>query len=89
MGFFRLTTVSGPDAPQRGRIGGPDCAFSALTGGWVIQAAVKEKPSSEGGSLKGELIALGVGTNPHRVEVCKLKLKRTATTIPTPIPDCP
>lgn len=89
VGPFRLTIVSGPDAPQRGRIAGPSCAFDPLTGGWLLQAVVKAKPGSEKASLKGELITLGIGGNSHYVQVCRLKLKRTSLTIGVPITDCP
>ena len=89
LGVFRFTIVSGADEPQRGRIGGPSCAFSEQTGGSLAHALVKLKPGSEKGSMKGELLTLGLGASPHIVQLCKLKLKRTSLTIPTPIPSCP
>jgi hypothetical protein len=87
--FFRTTIVSAPDEDDRGRVGGPDCNVSPTNGGSFLQAEVKAKPGSDKATLKGEFITLGVGGSPHVVQVCRLNLKRTSTTLSEPIPNCP
>lgn len=86
--FFRLAAV-GEAGGASGRLAGAGCSSSAVSGGPLLQLEVKLKPGSSRGSLKGELIIFNVGANAHYVEVCRLTLRRTETTLAQPIPGCP
>jgi hypothetical protein len=72
--LFRAAAVSAPETPDQGRLGGPSCSISPLTGGWLIQATVKAK--GEQASLKGEFVTVGVGAAAHSVQVCRFSMKR-------------
>jgi hypothetical protein len=85
---FRAAVVSAPETPDQGRLGGPSCSVSPLTGGWVIHAEVKAKPGSPGATLRGEFVTLGVGASAHSVQVCRFSLKRTSLEDPG-IAGCP
>ena len=87
--YFRASVVSAPEKPDEGRVGGPDCNVSPSDGGSFIQAVVKAKSGSDKASLKGEFITTRVGGSPHVVQVCRFNLKRTTTTLPAPITNCP
>ena len=83
------TIVSGADAQEQARIAGVGCGFNADTGGLVLQASAKIKPGSPKGTMTGEFITFGGGVAIHLVSVCRFKVKREATTLETPIGDCP
>jgi hypothetical protein len=84
---FHVTVLADPDAPAKGRIGGPECNNSFAETTSVLQLSVKAKDGSAKGTLAGELVTTSIGTQ-RGVQVCRLKLKRATTTIETPIEPC-
>jgi hypothetical protein len=84
---FRVAVIDDVDAPSKGRIGGADCAVTAANGGGMLWLSVKAKDGSEKGTMTGELVSARTGA--HEISVCKIKLKRTSSTIVDPITVCP
>jgi hypothetical protein len=85
---FHVTVIEDANAPAKGRVGGQECNADAGNGVDALALTVKAKDGSDKGTMSGVLV--GVRTNPtFRVQTCNLKLKRTTTTIETPITACP
>jgi hypothetical protein len=86
-GTYRVAVIPHPDVPAKGRIAGPTCTYSPATGGRVLDLAVKAKDGSGTGTMRGTLMV--VALNQPLTNLCKVKVKRVSTAIPTPIPGCP
>ena len=81
---FQVVVIADPDASGRGRLGGSVCNLALSEEDRALQLVVKAKDGSDKATLAGELISIGFGDE-RFVQVCKLKLKRTSTTLADPI----
>jgi hypothetical protein len=85
---YHVTVIEDPDSPSKGRVGGQECNANPDLGVDALALSVKAKDGSDKGTMSGELVTTRTGKAP-RVAVCKVKLKRTSTTIEAPILGCP